>query len=86
MQKFLVGATIRSTFLSSKCTMIKDVGAYAQYLAGPSLLLPNNKQFAVDVKRLEGTMAAISDRPIKRVNPAVIIDISPIRSSQSAGL
>jgi hypothetical protein len=63
--------------------MIKDVGAYAQYLAGPSLLLPNNRQFAVDMKRIEGTMAAISNQPIKRVDPAVVIEISPIRFSQS---
>jgi hypothetical protein len=62
---------------------LQPLGEYAQYLAGPSLLLPNNKQFAVDVKRIEGTMAAISDQPIKRVDPAVVIEISPIRFSQS---
>ena len=60
---------------------MKDIAAVTQMLARPQLVLPDGKQFAVDPKRIEGTMTSISGHPIRKVDPAVVIAISPIHRS-----
>jgi hypothetical protein len=61
--------------------MIKDIAQLTKSLARPQLVLPDGKPFAVDTKKIEGTMAAISGHPVKKVDPAVVISISPIHRS-----
>jgi hypothetical protein len=61
--------------------MIKDIAQLTQSLARPQLMLPDGKPFAVDTKKIEGTIAAISGHPVKKVDPAVVIAISPIQTS-----
>jgi hypothetical protein len=67
-------------------TVIKDTGGTAEFLARTQLVIPANEKYAVDPKRIEGTMAAISNHPLKKVNPAVVLSISPVRSNGSARL
>ncbi len=71
---------IRSVYFSQPI-MIEDIAELTKSLARPQLILPDGKPFAVDTKRIEGTMAAISGHPVKKVDPAVVISISPIHGS-----